>query len=446
MKLDRIERATLLLAVLILGFQLFVPPVVGLANNGDFHKALASFSLAGPVADEYKYATQTLTYSPSHFLVFAFTSVEQLLTLISIALNTLVSKTGTYDLRFIGAVHASLYLASLWLLLPLLREWSARRRVVFCGLILFVFGDVMYVAQLKSFYMDTPALLFLLLTVVLACRVLRWRRTGDAWGLLACALCMIASKSQHAPLGLVFAALLAWRPADLLPGFAKVGRWVAVGSLVVASFLVFKSTPWTYNAIPLFSQIFYGVLPRAREPQRELAILGLDESYRKYMGLYAYSEGSPMGDDHFVRGFLARTSYARLGVLFARRPGRAYDVLVRGMAEAGRQRPVLGNFDRSAGLWDSAESRAFSFWSAGKRAVFEGRGLVYLGYTVVLAAVFLGLLWRRGGFLPAGIALVVAMFGSMAISIFGDPLDCVRHSWVFMGVSDVVLLGIVALL
>src|SRR5271155_3639173 len=113
MKSDRIDRIVLLSAAAILFWQLFVPPVVGLANNGDFHKVIGGFSLAAPIEDEYKFAPTVYTFDPSHYFVTVFYSTEGLLVAAASGLNTLASKTGTFDLRWIGLVHGALYLAAL---------------------------------------------------------------------------------------------------------------------------------------------------------------------------------------------------------------------------------------------------------------------------------------------------------------------------------------------
>ena len=72
----------------------------------------------------------------------------------------------------------------------------------------------------------------------------------------------------------------------------------------------------------------------------------------------------------------------------------------------------------------------------------------YLGYTVSLAVSFTVLLWTRRRRLPkgsfeAGLALTGMMFAALLISILGDPIDNIRHSWVFMGLSDTMLAALV---
>ena len=450
MKAGRIELCTFSAAILVVAFQLFVPPVVGMANNGDFHKVLAGFSLSGDVRDEYKFVSGTLHFGPEHYLKPTYGSSEQLLAFLSIGVNSLFLRDGSYDLRAMGFVHAAPFLMSLWLALPLLRGLSPVRRAICSVVILLVFGDVLYVSQLNSFYMDTAVLVFLLLSVVFICRVLEWGRRGDAIGMLISLLLMAVSKAQHAPLGLAAAVLLSIHPALLLPGFSKAARVAVIGVLVAASIYTQQSTHWFYKATPLFSEIFYGVLPRAADPSAELKMLGLDESYRQYIGMHAYVANSPVNDDRFVKEFLTRTSYGRLGLFFLRKPGRALDLLVAGMTEAGRQRPLMGSYDRSAGRPEWAESRAFSSWSGAKARAFEGHGAVYLGYAVGLSIAFLTAVGIRRRTLPcgslaAGLTLIAMLWAALLISILGDALDPIRHSLVFTALSDLTLVSLALL-
>jgi len=450
MKSDRVDRLVLFSAAAILAWQLLLPPVVGLANNGDFHKVIGGFSLAAPAEDEYKFAPILYTFDPSHYFITVFYSTEELLVATAIALNTLVSKTGTFDLRFIGLVHGALYLAALWLALPLLRRLGDRARVFCAALLLLVFGDVLYVSALNSFYMDASALVFFLLTTVSLCRVLAWRRRADTLWFLLFALCFICSKAQHAPLGLLIALMIAIQPSVFLPGLNKWWRLTAIGTLIVAVAFAVNAAPREYRATPLFSQIFYGILPRSHNPSRDFKTLGLDDTYKKYIGMHAYSEGTPLPDPDFDRAFLQQVSSARLLWLYTRSPALTYSLLRDGLSDAGHQRARMGNFDRGAGLPPSAESQSFALWSGLKAKVFDGRGDWYLVYALALGATFSALLFAKRTQLPpgasmAGLALTLMMLAEMCIDILGDPVDSVRHAFVFIAINDIVLIAFVIL-
>ena len=59
--------AFLALACAIVSYQIFVPPVVGLANNGDFGKVIGVFDLTGPVQDENAWADTRYEFNPKNY-------------------------------------------------------------------------------------------------------------------------------------------------------------------------------------------------------------------------------------------------------------------------------------------------------------------------------------------------------------------------------------------
>ena len=166
-------------AVAVVVVQLMLPPVIGVANNGDFSRTYGIFHLTMPVADEVRFADTRYRFDPQVNYFGGFYSSETLLVPAALGLNAILSKDGAFDVRSMGLVHGAMFLAAFYLLLTLLSEAPWGLRWLVGGLALAAFGDVMYVAYLNSFYTDVAAYLFLLLSVVLALRVLRWRRRAD---------------------------------------------------------------------------------------------------------------------------------------------------------------------------------------------------------------------------------------------------------------------------
>src|SRR5713101_7595368 len=110
----RIEQVALLASAGILGYQLFLPPVVGLANNADFGKILAIFNLGAPWEDENKYAPLKYTFDRKYYYESGFYSSELLLVAPAIGLHKLFLKNTPFDLRLIGAIHAALFLLAFY--------------------------------------------------------------------------------------------------------------------------------------------------------------------------------------------------------------------------------------------------------------------------------------------------------------------------------------------
>src|SRR5437879_13510920 len=95
-------------AAAILCYQLILPPVVGLADNGDFGKIIARFDLYAKVHRTYQFIDTVYEFHPERHWISGFYSTETLLILPALALNALLSKDGTCDLRSMSLVHRAL--------------------------------------------------------------------------------------------------------------------------------------------------------------------------------------------------------------------------------------------------------------------------------------------------------------------------------------------------
>jgi hypothetical protein len=285
--------AFLALASAIVGYQIFAPPVVGLANNADFGKVIGVFDLTGPREDENGWADTRYEFNPERHYWAEFYSSEHVLLAAAIAANTVLSKDGYFDVRAIGLIHAVLFLAALYLLWTLLEEAPRVQRIATCGTVLFCFSDVMYVSYLNSFYMDVAAWLFLSIAAMLYLRLLRWRRPWDVpWFAVSCAMA-ITSKAQHAVFGFWLAALVLAAGYPLWP---KRRRWttaLAASLALLAAVWMTKSSPPDYPSRGVFTMAFYQIVPYSKNPDRAVLDLGLDSSYRRYIGMHAFARGAP---------------------------------------------------------------------------------------------------------------------------------------------------------
>src|SRR5690349_11584082 len=149
MTLDKIrilKHGPCLVFAVILGVQLFVPPYLGLANNGDFSKVLGLFSLGAPREDVYKYVNLTYRFDDSYHWEAGYYSSETLLAAAPIVLKRNLSKDASFDLRWMGLVHTLLFLLAVYLLQGLLTPVEGWRWFVLWAFTAIGFGDVMYVS------------------------------------------------------------------------------------------------------------------------------------------------------------------------------------------------------------------------------------------------------------------------------------------------------------
>jgi hypothetical protein len=451
--MSRLEWLAVLLATAAIIFQTFLPPVVGLANNGDFPKIIGQFDVGNPSADPdvFRFADVRHVVDAKYHYESRFYSSELVLFAAALGLNSVSFDPDIFDMRVLGAVHAGVFLLAFYRLLPLVRSFRPVLRWGVLFLILFAFTDVMYVSYFNSFYMDTAALLFLFLTVVSFLRALRWQRPADRWLFVVSAVLLITSKTQHFPLGIPLALLLAWKGGLLTSGRGWLFRTLSVTAVMASTaFSAQLGTPSYYPALGTYTVIFFELLPKSKSVVSDLKELGLDESYQRYVGTHAYSPNAGMRDPQFEEDFGKRRLYGRIGRFFLKHPVRALEVSVSRLDSAGRQRPRLGNFDRRTGFPEFTQSRNFAAWSGLKTLVFGEHGGRYLLYALSLALFVTVVAFLRRASLPEGMpiaigALAAMMLLELLVASFADALDPERHFSLFSALTDLLLVSGVCL-
>jgi hypothetical protein len=236
--------------------------------------------------------------------------------------------------------------------------------------------------------------------------------------------------------------------ALLLASGPALGRLAvrASGAGLILAAVVFSwfAVPAEYGLGGVYSVICFVLMPHSKTLDRDLKDLGLDASYQRCIGTYSYSEGGPFQDPQFRREFASRTSHGRLGWFLLCHPAYAYRAVRYSLDFAGRQRPGMGNFDRSTQVPPYTESQAFAFWSDFKKHAFENWGSRYLFYFLTICgALCAALLWRQPRFVPAGACLCAMALLSLCIGSFADALEVTRHFFLFNALVDVALVSTV---
>jgi len=427
-------------AALVLFWQLMLPPVPGVADNGDFGKLLGRYGLGS--GKTFVYADTKFFFGDENRYRSGFSSSELLLIAPALAINQVLSRDGLFDLRIMGTVHASLFLLAAFLFAALAE--SAATGV----LAILLFCDFMYAGFFNSFYMDASSYLFTLLAAVCYLRAMRWRRPADSAALWAAMILAVLSKSQYAILGPWF-AILFWTGRDFLAGGRKAIAGSAAAILVLAGWASYRYlTPEGYSDKAAFTVIFSQILPASKTPDRALAELGLDGSYRQFIGLQAYSPGVPLDDPVFDADFRRRTSFRRIAEFYLRHPADAWTALRTSLDEAGRFQSPLGNFDSRSGKPPAAKYESFQPVSGWKRRLFHHHGARLLAFFLGLGLLVPGWLWWDRARLPEGAVWGGAVLAGMAastlvVSALADVYDQFRHQVVAFALFDMLLVAVV---
>ena len=441
------ERLLLALCAGVLVWQLFVPGFIGMADNGDFGKVAGPLSLGGVDhgADHFVFFQPHYFRSPQNYFIPEPPSSE-------IALAALASTcekpfdADYFDIRWLGALHALLFLGFFAALLQLLRPCSALRRLSLGLLAIWIFADAGTLAYFNSFYMDAAAALGALLACALAarCATVDRPRSAALALLSAAALLFATAKGQHALVGLILAAtVMAVALSVRLPMRAAIA---SAASLVIAGSigLLLSMPPW-YRAQSRFDLIFSFITPRSATPAADLEELGLSSAHLRFSGSNAFSPGTPMAQRAFVDDFDAHCTYARILAFYARHPAVAAAKLWSDLtAKAALRRPAnLSNFPRTQGKPPGARTRRLASWSALRSALFAW----WPAHILIWYAFAIGWFgWRAFHGLPlrrarAAVIVTIAWAGILefAVAALADAVETDRHLFLFHLLTDVTI-------
>jgi hypothetical protein len=450
-----VTAAFVAVAAAILAVQVLIPPIVGVANNGDFEKVLGYAGL-DYLSDKYEERYQTHVVREFRFRERGWYRSGYLTSETPLALGARqfakwLLRAGRFDIRLLGAVHALLFLAGLGTIVQAAGALGTPGQLTGASLLLFLFTDVGYVQYFNSFYSQTASLLFFLLLI--ACAAVAIRR-GILEGRLMVAFFLAAaafvvSKPQevvHAP----WIALLALRLArvPLRTAWTRPAVYLAAG-LCLTAVWYYKQTPrvliWK---TAIYQTVFSDLLPSSPDPAADLRALGLDAALSRYSGTHAFVKGVPIHEEWFEREFFSKIGYRKVLAFYAARPGRLLDRLDRTARRGGLNlRPDdMGNLERTDPAYRPIGlSDRWDTWSTFRRR-FEPSATPLLAVFLLGNLLAAAIAWKRspppsrlvweGVLFLVGLAVLEFLVCALA-----DVSSPARHLFVFHAACDLLLVA-----
>src|SRR5215831_13858576 len=335
----------LAIAALIVSYQLFVPPIVGIADQGDFRRVIGKFGY-GPEQSGLNMHYVVRKYVPdlsNRVPEWEQFSSQYLFVVAALGVNTIFSKDGKFDIQLIGLVYTLAFLYAFGRLLratSLLRGGTAAQIAM-----LLVFTDVAYVAYFNTFYAEPASLIFFLLlaaeSVDLLSRgpsrssLLRW----FLWAIL-----FVLAKPANAIPGFLL-GLFALRLAR------SAGRKAWAGSIAIlaAAVIAIATAPREMRNANTYNLIFRSVLPESRNPAADLQSLDLDWHLQDYSRTGAWSPNTnyPQLEE---RGDIGqRVTEVSVLRFYLTRPTRLWRHIQAMLPVAMNLRPPYGNFETTSG-------------------------------------------------------------------------------------------------
>lgn len=420
-------------AAAIVGYQILCPPIVGLADQGDFRRVIGKFGY-GPEQPATYYGFVALKYvrDPNYrWPDWEQFSSEDLFVGTAVLANKVVSKDGKLDIRVIGVLQALAFLSAFAWLLQETRGF--RFKYLIWIIFLLITTDVAHVIYFNTFYAEPASYIFCILLLAesigictreeSAARLARW----CVWATL-----FVLAKPMNAPLGLFLAAYairLNWR--------SKLA-WAGATAILSAAVFGVVTAPSPMRDVNAYDMVFLAVLPESKNASADAATLGLDPALAVLSGTGAWGTGSVYSELR-SRGIIG-TKVTVFTVLrfYIARPARMWRRIRRELPVAILLRPPLGNFDRSSGLTPGSMSSAFTLWSEfHEHVLVRAARILFLLLPVPVVVVLIRRIYARTSLAEECFALLAlcCMTSFLAVS-FSSPWETIKHMLIFNVLLD----------
>jgi hypothetical protein len=459
------ELTVVLLFGLAIWFRAFWPVPIGLPDNGDFPKVLGRIN-AWPVGsqegEKFDYLVTDYAIDGNRYWDSQVPTLEWPLARIAKVIAGVMLPPGQFDLRILGAIHASILILAVWLVLRTFRSFSWKWSFAFAAITVLIFADVEYLQFLNTAYMDASAVTLLVLLFAVALTILG-KRSESHWLSAAVfsilAALFLSTKLQHQFCAFPLAFFCFYLGLHATDRKTRLAWFSGILLLFGTSFWMIRHRLPDYQADSGFSLVFMKLLPLSQSPQQALQELDRPGSDIQYMGMHAWSSGSPMADNQYRDRFWHDVSALKIIQFYWRHPGIASVILWRDLLKAGSDIPVsevevgleqrtsrqYGIYRKSDHPQPHTRPAMFSPWSDLRRFIASKIPLfipvLYLICTVV--GIYKICQWPHSAILrrwPLLLLIVLMGMLSYLAGSLGDATDTARHIIAYQVATDLMIL------
>jgi len=378
---------------------LFTPAYLGMANDSIGNQKMQEYGLSYRQTDQ---GEDPALFASNEFFTRVYEtsrtgqpihSIQNLFVYAAMALDTLFTADGLFDVRFLALVYLALYLPAVFLVLKagVERVCYFSEALVVTALGVLIFSDISYLVFFNSLYSDA-LILICLLYIAGASMGLHLERKGHVALQLTLAaagvvLCLLEKRFFLAGL---FVAVLLVAQVRLMAGGDKIVVCI-LSVLLIGSGVV--SLYWSgdeFDDVSKVHSVTRGILLQSQNPDKTLEEMGIDTSYSLLtdQSLYDYYPPSEISNPVLHHGLLDRFDGVDVAVYYLKNPGELVLMWENAIRSALHlRRDYCGNYERSTGMPAMSKSVFFSMWS-----MFRERSVpATMGYLVLLVVAIMAM-------------------------------------------------------
>ena len=439
-------------------FALFVPPYIGMADNGDYFRILYSNGLYFHDPD---YINQYLGYFVKQYGILQYYnengatifSSQSIFIKLATVLNEWFYSSEVFDIRFQAGLYLVLYSIGIYLLVEALTwKLDLKRGYIISLLTILIYADTAYTAYFSSFYSES--VVFIALIYLVAAVLLLYRSRYNDYVMIIvftlASLLLTTSKQQNAPVGVIIAVaglllllVKKSKPYKGLTAFCLLVIMLAgIGSYALISD--------EFKNINKYHAMNRGIMLNSHDPESSLENFDIDRQYSVLSGDIYYLPFTTVdvNSNILIENFYDKYGYVSILLYYMTHPDQAIEMLNLAAKNGFAIRPAaMGNFEASAGRAFGEQTTFFSMYSGFKELIAPKNFGFIIIWIIVVVGLFIPSFFtalkerdRKGMItLPFMITLIIIGLSAIVVSIVGaGDADLAKHQFLFTACFDVI--------
>lgn len=387
-----------LVSMIIMIIALFIPPYIGVANDGTVSETMRTVGLdyiSDSVGDNYNnYFVRTYK---NVYANRGSVTVHTLFVRFARFVDYIITGDAEFDVRFLAIIYVLLYIPAIFILVnsALKRLSYFTEKTVVSVLSVMVFADISLISYFNSLYAE-PIVLIGLTYMIGSAMSLQYSTKYNSGYIIIFTVwaAILGFTRRHLIIITFIAALFIILLLKLKLTMHSAVIPVISCVLLAMSLIAYTVMPNDFTDTSKIHSMTRGVLLQSSNPEKTLSEFGIDGSYAILADVSLYDllpitdEENPLMHEQFI------DKYSSIDVLlhYMRHPGAFISMLDIGVKSSfNLNRTFCGNYEKSTGMPPRAQS---VFWSA--YSIYKVRSAPKtIGYLVLMIAAYIMLSGKR---------------------------------------------------
>ncbi|KFX56550.1 hypothetical protein FDC58_08690 [Clostridium botulinum] len=398
LKLDKINYPLLaFFLVLIIGsLTLFIHPIIGMADNGDFYRVInksGAYHLNKNSNDIFLgyFIKDYGIYKYNNDYANILISTQSIFVKSAIFLDRLFTKDYVLDIRFMSVMFLIIEAIGIYFFIKALinKVDNSKYKLIITLLTILIFCDTGYLAYYNSFYGESVNICCFLMSIGLLIYMIEFDKF-TWYNLIAFGISsflFFGSKQQLAPVGILisFIFIIIGVYTTNKP-LTKILTYILAIIFIISSMVFYKSITGDFKYINIYHSMNRGILLNEDDPDNILEDFNISTQYSLLQETDFFEEIKLLDpyEEKLIEDYYEKFSLGKILEYYITHPKAFIKVLKISFNNGYSIRPkVIGNYEQSEHKEFGAKSYFFATWSTFKEK-FIPKNMLFTVATIVI--------------------------------------------------------------